>query len=271
MDELSQYNQSRWDELARSNVAFARPLLDLDQESARQIIDPHGLFGDLAGKQVLCLASGGGQQSAAAGLLGAQVTVFDLSPAQLERDRLAAEHFGLQVRAVQGDMRDLSAFLADTFDVVWQGYSINFVPDVQPVFQEVARVLRPGGFYLLELGNPFTQYSVDDEAWDGNGYPLKYPYLDGAEISQINPNWGTWDVDAGEGRTVKVKGPKEFRHRLSTVVNALAQRGFVILALWEDLSGLPEAEPGSWEHFKACAPTYLQFWMRYLPAVLAQS
>ena len=39
---------------------------------------------------VLCLAAGGGQQSVAFALLGANVTVFDLSETQLEHDRLAA-------------------------------------------------------------------------------------------------------------------------------------------------------------------------------------
>ncbi len=55
----------------------------------------HGILKDVAGKKVLCLASGGGPDSVAFGLLGATVTVLDLSDVQLERDRQAAEHHGL--------------------------------------------------------------------------------------------------------------------------------------------------------------------------------
>ncbi|MET0647531.1 MAG: class I SAM-dependent methyltransferase [Pyrinomonadaceae bacterium] len=57
---------------------------------------------------MLCLAGGGGRESACFALLGAAVTVFDLSPEQLERDRLAAAHYGTHVETVRGDMRDLS-------------------------------------------------------------------------------------------------------------------------------------------------------------------
>jgi 2-polyprenyl-3-methyl-5-hydroxy-6-metoxy-1,4-benzoquinol methylase len=55
--------------------------LQLDTASARACIDPDGWLGALDGLRVLCLASGGGQQSAAFALLGAQVTVVDLSAA----------------------------------------------------------------------------------------------------------------------------------------------------------------------------------------------
>jgi 2-polyprenyl-3-methyl-5-hydroxy-6-metoxy-1,4-benzoquinol methylase len=58
-------------------------------------------------KDVLCLACGGGQQSIAFALLEANVTVFDLSEAQLNRDREAA-HFGVDIKILQGDIRDLS-------------------------------------------------------------------------------------------------------------------------------------------------------------------
>ena len=41
---------------------------------------------DLAGVDVLCLASGGGQQGPVLAAAGATVTVFDNSPRQLERE-----------------------------------------------------------------------------------------------------------------------------------------------------------------------------------------
>src|ERR1700738_3410669 len=108
MDEISNYNRERWNALARANALFTRPALHLDAATARQKIDPDGRLGELAGKHVLCLASGGGQESVAFALLGVHVTVCDLSDAQLERDREAAAHYGLSIETVQGDMRDLS-------------------------------------------------------------------------------------------------------------------------------------------------------------------
>ena len=131
MDEAARYNIERWRALNEANALFTRPALELDAAAARQRVDPAGRLGDLGGKPVLCLAGGGGQQSAAFALLGARVTVVDLSEAQLQRDREAAAHYGVQIDTVQGDMRDLSHFADATFDVVWQPYALNFVPDAR--------------------------------------------------------------------------------------------------------------------------------------------
>lgn len=90
MDDIYHHNQKRWDMLASANALFSRPALRLDAEGARRRIDPEGRLGAVQGKRVLCLASGGGQQSAAFALLGAEVTVLDIAEGQLERDRQVA-------------------------------------------------------------------------------------------------------------------------------------------------------------------------------------
>ena len=113
MDELSRHNRQRWNDLAAAGVQYSRPWLDLDG-----------------------LAAGGGQQSAAFGLLGADVTVFDLSDEMLARDRTTAVHYGLEIATIQGDVRDMSTLAAEGFDVVWQGHSLSFITTVP---------LRPSG------------------------------------------------------------------------------------------------------------------------------
>ena len=262
MDEVARYNRERWNELAKANVIFSRPYLDLSFRSARELVDPQGMLRDTDGMDVLCLAGGGGQQSAAFALLGANVTVLDLSDAQLERDREAAAHYGVSMSTVQGDMRDLSPLRDEAFDVVYQPHSINFVPVVGPVFAEVARVLRKGGLYHLQWHNPFGQ-PLDETDWDGRGYALRVPYTDG-ELEIDDPHW---DIDAADGGIVRVVGPREFRHRLGTVVNGLISLGFAILGLWESTDGNADAdaEPGTWEHFQAVAPPYLTLWAAYRP------
>lgn len=80
-------------------------------------------------------------------LLGADVTVFDLSETQLDRDREAAAHYRYSVRIEQRDMRDPARFGNDRFDLAWHPYASNFVPKAPSVLAEVARVVRPGGLY----------------------------------------------------------------------------------------------------------------------------
>jgi 2-polyprenyl-3-methyl-5-hydroxy-6-metoxy-1,4-benzoquinol methylase len=164
MDDLARYNKARWEELAKAGVIYSRPKLDLNHDSARVLIDPEGKMDDPAGKDVLCLGGGGGQQSAAFALLGAVVTVLDLCDTQLERDREAARHYGLDVCTISGDMRDLSRFERASFDIVWHAHSLNFVPDVGEVFDQVVRVLRPGGQYRLSCWNPMAHGL--DQSWN---------------------------------------------------------------------------------------------------------
>jgi SAM-dependent methyltransferase len=215
-------------------------------------------MGAVAGKDVLCLAAGGGQQSAAFALLWASVTVVDLAETQLERDREALMHYALEGRIEQGDMRDLSRFADAGFDVVWHGWSINFIPDTAPVFDVVRRVLRPGGLYRLQWGNPFSG-TLSDRHWTGTGYQLTRLYADGEQFFD-DPYWEFAD-DAGT--TQRILGPREFTHTLSTVVNGLLQRGLMLRGLWEETTGDPEAALGTWEHVRAVAPHDLTLWAQY--------
>jgi len=256
MDDLAQFNKSRWEELAAANVDYSRPALALDADSSRSLVDPHGVMGDVRGKKVLCLASGGGQQSAAFALLGADVTVLDLSETQLERDRLALAHYNLSATLEQGDMRDLTRFADNTFDLVWQAFSINFIHDPILVFREVRRVLKPGGLYHVEWHNPFLA-GINSDSWNGQGYILKNQYRDG-EIVFDSPYWEFDDLD---GTPRKIEGPQEFNHKLSTMINGLIGEGFILRGVWEQAPfGDPTAEPGSWKYFLSIVPLYLGLW-----------
>jgi SAM-dependent methyltransferase len=188
MDEVAEYNRKRWRALAEGGALYTRPMLDLDPARARERLDPDGWFGELRGQRVLCLAGGGGRESACFSLLGAAVTVFDLSPEQLERDRTAAAHYGTRVETVRGDMRDLSALDGADFDLVWHSYSLNFVPDARAVFRQVARVVRRGGLYRLMCANPFV-LGAGPRDWDGRGYALTQTYAEGEVVSGVDEQW----------------------------------------------------------------------------------
>jgi SAM-dependent methyltransferase len=260
MDEIAKYNAERWKALVDADALFTRPALNLDTVSAREMLDPEGRLGNLAGKDVLCLACGGGQQSVAFALLGANVTVFDLSEAQLGRDAEAAAHYGIQIKIVQGDMRDLSCFERTAFDIVYHAYSLGFVPDPRIVFQQVACVLRPDGIYHFNCANPFF-IGLSEEDWNGEGYVLKQPYIDGAEVSYEDQGW-VYD----RSQTDKpIQFPREYRHTLSTLIGGLVEQSFMILHI-SDYSGFypnPQAEPGTWDHFVSIAPPWLSFWAFY--------
>lgn len=261
MDEIAEYNRARWKALVEADALFTRPKLNLDADAARRLVDSGGELGDVAGKDVLCLACGGGQQSAAFALLGANVTVFDISDEQLERDKKVAEHYGFEIQTVQGDMRDLSCFEQASFDFVHHAYSLNFVPDAAEVFRQVARVLRLGGIYHFACANPFVM-GAEQNNWNGEGYVLKEPYIGGARISYDDQDW-VYNRETHE----KIPNPIEYRHTLSNVFNNLIENGFVISHVSDDcdMNSDKHAAPKTWEHFTAFAPPWLSIWATFRP------
>jgi len=262
MDEVTQYNQARWEALVSAQALFTRPWLDLDPRSARARLDPENTLGDVRGTAVLCLASGGGQQSAAFALLGANVTVVDLCAGQLAQDREAARHYGLQIATHQGDMRDLSFLAASSFDIVWHPYALNFVPDCRVVFDQVARVIRPSGLYYLMVANPFL-CGLGTQDWNGHAYELKRPYVDGAQVVYLDEGW----VYDRERTGADIPSPREYRQSLSRLLNGLVTRGFILVKLKEWAAEHPplDAAPGSWEHFRLYAPPWFRLWTAYRP------
>jgi SAM-dependent methyltransferase len=179
---------------------------------------------DLAGRDVLCLASGGGQQGPILAAAGARVTVYDNSPAQLAQDRLVAEREGLSIITLEGDMRDLAALPAAGFDLVVHPVSNIFVPAVRPVWNEAFRVMRPGGLLLAGLVNP-AMYLFDFDAADRGEMLVRYtlPY---ADVDQLPPD--------RLQRYRQDNVPLEWSHSLTDLLGGQLDAGFVLTALYED-------------------------------------
>jgi len=203
---------------------------------------PDSWLGRLENREVLCLASGGGQLGPLLAAAGARVTVLDNSPLQLEQDRRQAERYSLELRTVEGDMRDLSPFRRDTFDLVVHPVSNAFVPEVRPVWAEAFRVLRPGAGLLAAFGLPI-RYIFDDEAYEnGELKPVhRLPYsdlkvLDGARIEERRKK--------GE--------PLEFSHSLEDQLGGQLGAGFLLADLYEDRDREEEGDLLS-----GYAPTYI--------------
>jgi SAM-dependent methyltransferase len=258
MDRVSEFNKERWEALVKAHALFSRPWLNETKESARQRVDPFRLLGEFQDKDVLCLAGGGGQQAVAFALNGARVSVFDLSEGQLQRDQEAAQHYGYSVSTIEGDMRDLSVFASDSFDIVSQPYSLNFVPDCRAVFAQVARVLRRGGLYSFWAANPFAA-GLGTHSWNGRAYEIRLLYEQGQELHYEDEAW----IFPPDSATAKPSGPREYRQLLSTLINGLINSSFTLLHM-EEIGHKPadDLSPGEWDHFTAVLPPWLSFFAR---------
>ena len=112
---------------------------------------PHSWFGDLRGKKLLGLASGGGQQMPVFAALGADCTVLDYSEKQLESERLVADREGYSIGIVRADMTKPLPFADESFDLIFHPVSNCYVREVEPIFRECFRILKKGGILLCGL------------------------------------------------------------------------------------------------------------------------
>jgi len=229
------HNRSAWDQQVEEGNEWSRPVTSETIAKARagdwsvvligyHPVDRSWFPADLAGADVLCLASGGGQQGPTLAATGARVTVFDNSPRQLEQDELVARRDGLKLRTVLGDMRDLSDFADDSFDLVFNPVSNLFVPELTPVWRECHRVLRRGGTLLCGFLNPDV-YLFDHEALDKRSelvvrHRLPYSDLTHVPAEERARLWGT-------------NAPLEHSHTLAEQIGGQLAAGFVITGFEE--------------------------------------
>src|SRR5918998_5984561 len=197
--DVEGYNREAWDKQVEDGNQWSVPVGPEVIEAARrgrwevlltdQKYVPRAWFPEMVGADVLCLASGGGQQAPTFAAAGANVTVLDNSPGQLAQDRFVAEREALDLQTAQGDMRDLSAFADGSFDLVFHPVSNLFVPEVVPVWHEAFRVLRSGGALLAGFLNPVV-YVFDLELADDTGevrvrYQLPYADADSKTEEEV--------------------------------------------------------------------------------------
>ena len=232
---IEDYNRKAWNKQVESGNIWTIPVSSEEVAAARQgewkivltptIPVPESWYPQpLQGKDVLCLASGGGQQGPIMAAVGANVTVFDNSPEQLKKDETVAARDGLKIRTVLGDMADLSVFADESFDLILHPVSNCFVPAVRPVWKEAYRVLRPGGALLSGFNNPVI-YMFDVIRYEQGELVARHkiPYADKTHLSEE------------EYQSLLESGdPLEFGHTLEDQIGGQIEAGFLIAGFYED-------------------------------------
>lgn len=185
---------------------------------------PRRWFPALAGCEVLCLASGGGQQGPILAAAGAKVTVLDNSARQLSQDRLVATRESLDIATVEGDMADLAMFTGASFDLVVHPCSNIFVPNVRPVWKESFRVLRAGGALLSGFFNSAI-FIFNPLAADAGRLEVKHklPYSD---LTSLTAAERQSYLDREE--------PLIFGHTLEDLIGGQLDAGFTLTGFYED-------------------------------------
>lgn len=181
---------------------------------------PHEWFGTLKGKKVLGLASGGGQQMPIFAALGAECTVLDYSPKQLESERVVAQREGYEIRIIRADMTKPLPFGDEEFDLIFHPVSNCYVQEVKPIFKECYRILKHGGVLLGGYDNNVNYLVDEDEKTIIHTMPFD---------PLVNPDQKKFleDMDCGV----------QFSHTIDEQLGGQLEAGFRLTHIYGDTNG----------------------------------
>ncbi len=236
MNEMHESNRRHWDKSSKwwENLR--------DQDGLWQRLPKEPEFGfaggalemirnvadELSGKDVCVVGSGDNYAAFALCGMGANVTSIDISEGQLEVASNRAKQLKLPITFVQSDAADMKPIHNAEFDLVCSsnGFFV-WIAELHAVFNEIFRILRPGGHYIFYDVHPFQR------PWKDQITPI--------EVSK--PYWETGPFQDAEDGTF------EFNWTLAEILNPLVASGLILKRIKES----PAKDSGHWQHF-----SYLQ-------------
>lgn len=179
------------------------------------------LLPELKGKRVLDLGCGFGEHCKEYIDQGAvRVVGVDISEKMLEVAR--TENSDPNIRYLNIPMEDIGS-IEEKFDVVISSLAFHYVEDFTGVVSAVYELLNEGGIFLFSQEHPVnTCYSGDGDRWtrDENG-------------TKIHANLANYCVEQRNDSTWFVEGVQKYHRMFSTIVNTLADAGFMMLKMAE--------------------------------------
>lgn len=229
-------NEESWDKLSDHYQSSRRISLTNYHYNAYGPGDNElGIIGDVTGLDVLEVGCGGGQNSIVLARKGARSVVgIDQSENQLDYARALAKSEGVEVRFIKSDMEHMSVLEDASFDLIASTHAMNYAFDLDAVFRECARLLRPGGRLVTCLNHPL--WIVLGEALEQKDFTRVVDYYEGFE--------DVWDWEDHNGE--KIATFESASWRLEHIINGLISAGFSIERVaeprgysLEELSSLP--------------------------------
>ncbi len=228
MENYTDVNAATWDLWAREGCEWTLPISheEYEQVTAENyrvyltpcIPVPHDWLGNLKGKKLLGLASGGGQQMPVFCKLGAECTVFDYSISQLEKEKMVSAREGYDISIIRGDMTKPLPFLDASFDLIFHPVSNCYVEELDPIWKECFRVLKKGGRLLVGFDNGLNFLVNEDTLQLENPLPFNPLKMPKEKMEAMIQN--------GEG--------VQFSHSLEEEIGGQLRAGFTLKALYED-------------------------------------
>ncbi|MCY9873738.1 class I SAM-dependent DNA methyltransferase [Vibrio barjaei] len=162
------------------------------------------LVGEVNNKAVLDLGCGPGVYAQHFVNQGATVTAVDLSEQMVQ---ITKQKLGDAVTCYAQDLSDgLPKEADDSYDFVVCPLMVHYLEDLVPLFKEVNRVLKQGGWFIFSTHHPLVDF--EDDAFSN--------YF---AVERITEDWNT------VGEPVEVSF---FRRSFTNLFDSLAESGFTL-------------------------------------------
>ena len=192
-----------------------------------------GYFEDVAGKRIANPCGSNGRRAIPLALLGADVTVFDLSGENRRYALEVADAAGVRMEYVLGDFceADLNKY-ADVFDIVYaEGGVIHYFSDIAAFANTLYAIIKPAGRLILSDFHPYRK-----TIGTGSAAPTDGDYFD-ARLHSVNVPYRGFFSQAEQDAFPQCL--LRF-YTLGEIVNAVIAVGFVL----DELAEHPSFENG---------------------------
>ncbi len=195
------------------------------------------LVGIAGGEVVVDAPCGPGRHLVHWARIGAKCLGVDLSPTMLALAREKARQAGVDVWLVRGRMErlPLKGGVADFVVNLFNSFGYLDEAGNKQVLEEAARVLRPGGVFVLDTRNPVIQilcapYGEYTELADGRVFVARATYRADTRRLEV-----VWEQVGGQRRyTASIR-----LYSLAELQVMLRQAGLEVEAVYGDFGGAP--------------------------------
>lgn len=195
-------------------------------------IDPDGggltdptlddLLGDVRGQRVASIACGQGRDTRRLADLGATVIGVDASGTLLDHARRLEQDRPRGIEYLHGDAQRLDGLADTSYDGALCYMALMDIPELEPALRSVARILKPGGWFVASIVHPCTKPPSHGELIDhttGEARRVTGRYFEEGPYDSVT----RWEIV-----------PRVSYHRtLSTYVNTLVAAGLAVERLAE--------------------------------------
>jgi SAM-dependent methyltransferase len=197
MDEYMGKNRELWDEITPIHVQSDFYDLEGFKNGRSSMLYPIEIeeVGDVGEKSLLHLQCHFGMDTLSWARLGAKVTGADFSEKAIEMARSLSKELNIEADFVLSNIYDLPKHLKGEFDIIYtSGGVLYWLPDLKRWGEIIAHFLKPGGFFYILEGHPFS--CVFDDSQDATELKVKYSYFHIPEPTKWEPEGDYADPDA---------------------------------------------------------------------------